>query len=224
MNNLIKKALTIGTPFVVLIISFFIVSILTHSYSSPSDEEWVTRQFLIGMIMFAGFTIIPRLIHFQLFFSGMIPSCTINLCHHPPLLHTTHEFKIGSYSICSGCFGSLLSILIAEFIFLGYFVRINLFDKELITIYLMIGLIMIILSYSRYFIILKPSARLIQHICLFPGLALTLIAGDLFFNSAFSMIILLPSWVLFLVGRVKLAELNHKEYPQSDMSFVDPQS
>ncbi|MFX1283837.1 MAG: hypothetical protein ACFFB5_09280 [Promethearchaeota archaeon] len=211
MSILIKKALTIGTPFIILIISFIIITVLNNSYSSPLDEEWITRQFLIGMFMFAGLAIIPRLLQLHLYFSGVIPSYTVNLCHHAPFLQTNHEFKIGSYSICSGCFGSVLSILIAEFILLVYFLSPNLFNADLTKIFLLMGLILIIMSYSRYLINLKPNVRLIQHISLFVGLALILIACDLGFNSAFSMIILLPSWLLFLVTRVKLAELNHKE-------------
>ena len=212
MSDLTEKALSIGTPFSVFIISVFVATILTHSYSNPLDEDWITRQFLIGMFMFAGLTIIPRLLHFQMLFSGMIPSCKVNLCHHPPSLRSTHEFQIGTHSICSGCFGSFLSILLADFIFLGYFLNPNLFQDNLAMIYLLMGLILIVMSYSRYLIVLKPSVRLIQHISLFVGVVLALIACDLLFKSGFSMIILLPSWLLFLVGRVKLGELDHREY------------
>ena len=211
MSNLTRKALAIGTPFIMLISSIFIVTILTHNYSSPLDEDWTTRQFLIGMFMFTGLTIVPRLLHLQLVFSGVIPSCTMNLNHHPPSLCLTHEIQIGTHSICSGCFGSFLSLLIAEFIFLGYFIDPNLFHNGLALIYLLMGLMLIVLSYSRYLIVLKPSIRLIQHISLFTGVALALIACDLLFTSAFSMMILLPSWLLFLVGRVKLGKLDHED-------------
>jgi len=211
LRTLIKKALTISTPYIILIISIFLVSILTNSYSSPLDEEWITRKFLIGMFMFAGLTIIPRLLQLHLYFSGVIPSCTVNLSHHPPLLQTSHEFKLRSYSICSGCFGSFISILMAEFIFLGYFLSPNLFNTDLTMVFFLIGLLLIVMSYSRYLISLKPSIRLIQHVSLFIGVTLALIACDLTFKSAFTMIILLPSWLLFLVGRVRLAELDHKK-------------
>ncbi len=123
LSNLPKKALAIGTPFSVFIISIFVVTILTHSYSSPLDEDWINRQFLIGMFMFTGLTIIPRLLHMQLFLSGVIPSLKTNLGHHPPSLQTTHEIQIRGHSICSGCFGSFLSITISEFIFLVYFLN-----------------------------------------------------------------------------------------------------
>lgn len=209
LKTLTKKALIIGTPFFVLMISILVATFLTKYLSSPIDEDWVTRQFLIGMFMLAGLAIIPRLLHFQLFFSGLIPSCVINLSHHPPSLRANHEFQVGTHSICSGCFGSFLSIILAKLIFATYFLNPNLFPKSLGMLFLLMGLILILASYSRYLFILRPSIRLIQHVTLFMGVALAVIASDLQFNSAFCMIILLPSWLLFLLVRVKLGELDH---------------
>ncbi|MFX0174361.1 MAG: hypothetical protein ACFE9L_20990 [Candidatus Hodarchaeota archaeon] len=73
-----------------------------------------------------------------------------------------------------------------------------------------IGLVLILISYSRYFIVLKPKVRVIQHSSLFPGITLAIVGCDLLFKSAFSMMILLPSWLLFLFGRVYLGKLDHK--------------
>lgn len=209
LKTLTKKALIIVTPFSVSIISLLVATFLTYNYSSPIDEDWVTRQFLIGMFMVAGVAIIPRLLHFQLFFSGLIPSCVINLSHHPPSLRANHEFQIGTHSICSGCFGNFLSILLAELLFFMYFMKPNLFPNTLAIHFFLTGLILILSSYSRYLFLLQPKIRLIQHVTLFMGVTLAVIASDLVFSSAFCMIILLPSWLLFLVGRVKLGELDH---------------
>lgn len=138
LSNIPKKALAIRTPFSVVVISIFVVTILTHSYSSLLDKDWINRQFLIGMFMFTGLTIIPRLLHIQLFLSGVIPSLKTNLGHHPPSLQSTHEIQIKGHSICSGCFGSFLSILIAEMIFFLYFLNPLLFNDNLAIIYLFI--------------------------------------------------------------------------------------
>jgi hypothetical protein len=215
LNNFIKKTLIISTPFSLLIISILLATLLTHNISSPLDEDWVTRQFVIGMFMFVGLTIIPRLLHLEIFFSGLIPRCRINLSHHPPLLRVDHEFRLGTYSICSGGFGSFLSIILAESIFLVYFFYPNWFPNYFTLIFLLMGLILILISYSRYLVSLKPNIRLIQHVTLFIGVVLAIIACDLVFNSAFCMIIFLPSWLLFLVGRVKLGELDHNAVQQS---------
>ncbi len=212
MKSSLKKALIISTPFSVLIFSVLVVSFLFHDYSNPLDEDWITRQFLLGMFMFTGLTIIPRLLHLQLIFSRGRPSCSMNLSHHPPSIRHTHEFQIRDYSICSGCFGSFLGIIISEFIFLGYFLNPHIFFVCLATQYFLIGLILIILSYSRYLISVKPNIRLIQHLALFIGLVLALIACDLTFKSAFAMILLLPSWLLFLIGRVQLGKLDHLKF------------
>ncbi|MFX0122372.1 MAG: hypothetical protein ACFFAE_01960 [Candidatus Hodarchaeota archaeon] len=209
MNNPSIKALIIGIPFSILIISIYIATFLTQNLSSPLDEDWVTRKFLIGIFMFAGATIIPRLLHLELFITGLIPRCRINLSHHPPLLRGDHEFQIKSYFICSGCFGSFLSIVLAELLFLMYFLYPNWFSNNFTIIYLIIGLTLVLISYSRYFFVLKPDIRLLQHVSLFLGVTLAVIACDLLFNSAFCMIILLPSWLFFLIGRIKLGELDH---------------
>ncbi|UCG04515.1 MAG: hypothetical protein JSW11_11130 [Candidatus Heimdallarchaeota archaeon] len=209
MNTAIKKALIIGTPFSVLIVSICIATILTRDISSPLDEDWITRQFLIGMFMFAGLSIIPRLLHFQFSFSGLFPSCRIDLNHHPPPLQVDHEFQLGEHSICSGCVGSFLSIVFAELLFLMYFLYPNWFSNNSFITFLLIGIVLILISYSRYFFVLKPNIRLIQHVTLFIGVVFAIIGSDLYLQSAFSMILLLPSWLLFLIGRVKLGEIDH---------------
>ena len=210
MNTTVKKALIIGTPFFTLIISIYLSTLLTHFLTSPLDKDWVTRQFLIGMFMFAGLTIIPRLLHIQIFFSGAIPSFRLDLSHHSPSLQGDHEFQLKKYSICSGCLGSTLSIILAEFLFLSYFINPSWFPQTFRIYFFLIGLIAILISYSRYFFVLKPKTRLLQHSSLFVGVGFAVIACDLTFQSAFSMIILLPSWIFFLVGRLKLGEMDHR--------------
>jgi len=187
------------------------MTLLRPSYSSPLDEDWITRQFVLGMFMFAGFTIIPSLLHFQLAFSKGLPFFQINLSHHPPSLQIYHEIQIKNHSICSGCIGSVFSIIITEIIFLGYFLDLGLFQDSLAITYLLFGLFLISVSYSRYLFQLKPSLRLIQHTSLFIGVGFSLIACDLLFSSAFSMVIFLPSWLLFLLGRVALGKWDHTE-------------
>ena len=211
MSRSKNQLFIICIPFSVLILSILVISLLISNYSSPPDKDWITRQFIIGMFMFTGLTIVPRLLQLQLVFSGGIPFCTLNLSHHPPEIQKSHEFQIKDYSICSGCFGSFLSIIFSEFIFLVYFLNPQIFHENLAGFIFLIGLILIMISYSRYLIFLKPSIRIIQHMSLFIGLVLTLIACDLAFKSAFAMILLLPSWLLFLIGRVQLGKLNHQK-------------
>ncbi|MFX1505175.1 MAG: hypothetical protein ACFFDC_03580 [Promethearchaeota archaeon] len=210
MNTTVKKALIIGTPFFTLMVSIYISTFLTHFLTSPMDKDWVTRQFLIGIFMFVGLTIIPRLLHFQLFFSGAIPSFRVNLSHHSPAMQVDHEFKLGNHFVCSGCLGNILSIILAEFLFLAYFIEPSCFSPTFTTF--LVGIMAILISYSRYFIILKPSIRLIQHVSLFIGVSLIVIACDIAFKSAFSMILLLPTWILFLIVRLKLGELDHRSF------------
>ncbi|MFX0183536.1 MAG: hypothetical protein ACFE95_10685 [Candidatus Hodarchaeota archaeon] len=212
MDNSIKTILISSGPFFTLIISILIIGILTYDYSNPLDTDWTTRQFVLGMFMFAALSIIPRLLHIRLFLLGKTPYITINLSHHSPDLQIAHEFKFRTHSICSGCFGSFLGILLAEAIFLVYFSAPSvIFVRKFAIEYLIIGIFLILISYSRYFIILEPNIRLIQHSSLFSGIAFSIIGCDLLFKSAFSMMLLLPSWLLFLFGRAYLGKLDHKK-------------
>jgi hypothetical protein len=219
-----KTILISSGPFFTLIISIITISILTYDYSNPLDADWTTRQFVLGMFMFAALTIIPRLLHLQFFFFGKTPYVIINLSHHAPDLQLAHEFKLKTHSICSGCFGSFLGILLAETIFLVYlYVPSLIFPRKFAMEYLIIGVVLILMSYSRYFIVLKPSIRLIQHASLFTGIAFSIIGCDLLFKSAFSMMLLLPSWLLFLFGRAYLGKLDHKKAnSQTSVKPLDP--
>jgi len=129
--------------------------------------------------------------------------------HFPSNILSTHEFQIKNYWICSGCFGSFLGILLGESVFVGYFLNRSIFQEISPVIFLILGILLIIISYSRYILALKPKFRIFQHSSLFLGLSLALIGSDMLFESALSMIILLPTWVLFLIIRVQLSKLDH---------------
>ncbi|MFX0152261.1 MAG: hypothetical protein ACFFAJ_15850 [Candidatus Hodarchaeota archaeon] len=218
--NSTNKILISCSPFITFIASIILIGLLTQDYSSPLDSEWNTRRFVIGMFMFAALTIIPNLLHLKFFFMDRTPYVRINLNHHSHDLLSTHEFEFRAHSICSGCFGSFLGIIFALTIFLLYFVNSTLFfQSKYMEKYLLIGLILILISYSRYFIVLKPKFRLIQHSSLFPGIAFVIVGSDLLFKSAFSMMILLPSWLFFLFGRVYLGKLDHKKFNSQPMSI-----
>jgi hypothetical protein len=163
------------------------------------------------MFIFAGLTIIPGLLQLRVNLSNGVPVFQINLTHHPSELQSTHEFQLGeNISICTGCFGSFLSIIVAEVIFSAYFLFPNLYSEKFSILYIIISLFLILISYSRYIVVLRPDVRMGQHMALFIGITLGIIGCDLIFQSAFSMILLLPSWILFLFIRVRLSDLDHK--------------
>lgn len=209
MVNTGKKAFLSSLPFFVLITSLLLIQIIRDSFSLL-DNDWSTRQFILGFFIFTGLTIIPNLLHLRVYFSRSLPIFLLNLSHHPIDIRSSHEFKIGNFWICSGCFGSFLGILLGETFFSVYFLNRSVYQGFSPIYLLTIGIICISISYSRYFIELRPKFRLVQHISLFLGLSLTLIASDLLFESALSMIILLPTWLLFLLIRVYLSKLDHQ--------------
>ncbi len=209
MVNTSKKVFFSILPFFVLITCLLLIQILRDSFSLL-DNEWPTRQFILGFFIFAGLTVIPNLLHLRVYFSGYFPTFLLNLSHHPIDIRSSHEFQMWNFWICSGCFGSFIGIIVGETFFSLYFLNRSVY-QGLSPIYLLfIGILCIFISYSRYFIELRPKFRLVQHISLFLGLSLILIASDLLFESALSMIILLPTWLLFLLIRVYLSKLDHQ--------------
>jgi len=203
-----KKIIISIFPFFLLIFTLVLLQI-THNSFSLLDNEWTIRQFTLGMFIFFGLTIIPNLLHMNLYFINYKPVFQFNLTHHPSDIRSTHEFQIKNYWICSGCFGSFLGILLGELVFVGYFLNRSIFQEIFPVIFQIFGILFIILSYSRYVLTLKPKFRMIQHASLFLGLSLALIGSDMLFESALSMIVLLPTWVLFLIIRVQLSKLDH---------------
>jgi hypothetical protein len=204
-----KKIVFSVFPFFALIISLSLLQII-HTHFSLLDNEWPIRQFVLGFFIIAGIAIIPNLLHMRTYFSGSVPSFQFNLTHHSDDIRGMHEFKFNEYWVCSGCFGSFIGILIGETIFLSYFLNRSIFQGISEINILLIGILFIIISYSRYLIPFNPRTRVLQHASLFVGLALALIGSEMVFESAFSLIILLPSWLLFLSIRVQLSKLDHQ--------------
>lgn len=203
------KIVLLVFPFCVLIISFSLLQII-HIYFSPLDNEWAIRKFVLGFFIVAGIIIIPNLLHMQIYFSGRRLKFQFNFTHHSEDIRADHEFKFCEYWVCSGCFGSVIGILFGEAIFLVYFLNRSIF-KGIPAIFILIaGLIFITISYSRYLKPFKPRTRVLQHASLFSGLVMALIGSEMIFESAFSLIILLPTWLLFLAVRIQLSKLDHQ--------------
>ncbi len=209
MKKVRKKIIFSVFPFCVLIISLSLLQII-HIYFSPLDNEWAIRQFVLGFFIVAGIIIIPNLLHMQIYVSGWVPTFQFNLTHHSDDIRAEHEFKFNDNWVCSGCFGSVIGILFGEAIFLAYFLNRSIFQGISTISILIIGMLFILISYSRYLIPFKPKTRVLQHASLFLGLAMALIGSEMVFESAFSLIILLPTWLIFLAIRIQLSKLDHQ--------------
>lgn len=159
--------------------------------------------------MFAGLTIIPNLLHLAVYRSNGKIFIHVNLEHHIPELRDDHELKLGSKYICVGCIGSFIGIIVAEMVFIIYFFFPDLFELQNSNLFLFIAFFLVLVSYSRYFLSLPPKLRIFQHLSLFVGLSLAVIANDIFFNSTLIMIFFLPVWILFLLARVQLSKIDH---------------
>ena len=202
-----KKLLIAVIPFILFIGSMITINALSFIESDPLDAEWKTRQLIIGLFVFAAISFLPGLLHLRI---GLLrPYVGFNLSHHPPEIRESHELSIRSSSICTGCLGSALSIMFGSIILIIYFFLPVVFNQTHIPVLFLIGILCTVITFSRYFTYFPPLYRLIQHSTLFLGIASFIIMNDLLFCSAFLMMFLLPSWVIFLLARVQLSRIDH---------------
>ena len=197
-------------PFIILFCSFLAINIFSTVESTSLDQSWTFRQLIIGLFVFTSLSFLPGLL--QLSIRTEFPFISVNLSHHPLQTQNYHEMKFNNHSICTGCFGTSISILLGNTLLLLYFFNgTELFSTQMTSFLFLLGTFLILFTYSRYFIVLSPSIRVFQHSMLFTGLSLLVISSDLFYQSAFFMVFLLPSWLTFLITRIQLSKYEHKQ-------------
>lgn len=196
-------------PFLVFVASVLLLTVLIPKPQTGLDRQWATRLFVIGLIVFAGITIIPDLLQLHVFWTRNGPRLRIKLSHHTPSLRQSHEIRLRGTSVCMGCFGSFLGILVTEIVFLLYMGYPVLFIS--IGSFPLVGLgsLMVLFSYSRYLIFIHGYFRMIQHSTLFLGLGVLIVGSDLLLTSALALVLLLPSWISFLLARILLSRIEH---------------
>ena len=209
MKNQHNKVVTAVLPFLFLLGSLMVIFILSRLEPNTIDQDWRTRQLIIGLFIFTGVYFLPSLL--KVSFASDFPFIKMNLSHHSYQGQDSHEMNFKGFSVCVGCFGTSISILFGNFFLLVYFFRSleNQVDSLVLPLFL-VGISLILVTYSRYFFMFPPRIRLFQHSALFVGLALMIIACDIRYQSAFLMVFLLPSWILFLFIRIQLSKIEHK--------------
>jgi hypothetical protein len=206
MSLVQKKISFVFVPFLILLVSLLLLNILSSIESDAMDTIWETRQLIIGLFVFTGFSFIPGFI--QLSFFNSYPWFNVNLSHHSDSLRK-HELRYQNSYFCVGCLGSSISILLANLLLILYFYFPSFYLTYNPTVLFGVGLFIILVAYSRYFTDFSTKIRLIQHTCLFLGLSILIIAEDILFQSALFNVLLLPSWLSFLLVRVKLSKIDH---------------
>ncbi len=209
MRFIKKKISFLLVPFFVLLISILLLNILSLIEPDPMDTIWETRQLIIGLFVFTSFSFIPGFI--QLSFLNSYPWLHVNLSHHSDLFKK-HELRYKNSYFCVGCLGSTISILLGNCILILYFYFPSSFSTINVTLLFEVGLLIILGAYSRYFTEFSAKIRLMQHTCLFFGLSILIIVEDIVFQSALFAVLLLPSWLCFLLVRVKLSKIDHIEH------------
>ena len=209
MNSKNKKIVLSFLPFLLLLCSVIVIYFFSSIEPPSLDQDWATRQLVIGLFVFTSLSFIPNLL--QLSVHAEFPFVYSNLSHHSFQIHNSHEMIFKNHSICTGCFGTFISILLGNTLLLLYFFSgTEFFNAQMASFLFFLGVCLILITYSRYFLLLSPPIRVFQHSMLFMGLSLFVISSDLFYQSAFFMVFLLPSWLTFLIARIQLSKIEHK--------------
>ena len=106
-------------PFILLICSFIAINLFSRVEPNSFDQNWTTRRFIIGLFVFTSISFLPSLL--QLSFNSEFPFISGNLSHHSFQNQSSHEMKFNNHSICTGCFGTSVSILLGNTLLLLYF-------------------------------------------------------------------------------------------------------
>lgn len=207
MNNIRIRLLYSTIPFLILFSSFFILDFLHQINPDPIDSEWTSRQLILGLFIFISFSFIPRFLKLSL--NREFPYFHFSLSHHAPSHRSDHELRISNQWLCTGCVGTSFSLILGNSLLITYFLYGSSLNSKISHPLFFLGILMILITYSRYIIFLSPFIRLIQHSFLFIGLATLITAIDIYYKSALFLSLLIPVWALFLLFRIKLSKLSH---------------
>ena len=205
INQAFRLFLLSISPFILFFASILIVQTNIDIFSQFSSLNVLYFLFVILI----GLTFIPGLLQLELKQKGKFLGIKINLAHHPPALMASHEAFIFGQSFCLGCLGSLFGLVVGELILVVYILTPHLFTKFDLK-FILLGSLLILFSYSRYYYQLFGQIRFLQHVSFFIGLSFLLITIDRLYHSIYVLVLFLPSWIAFLAIRAFLGYVDHK--------------
>jgi len=181
-----------------------------------SYNTWAFRQYLLTMMLLAMMLLILFISQFKFITLPPYFSCNLNHRHHRGSDLVSHNLEIGSYSICVGCSGTIIGLLVAiigsmsYMIFPTYFIELVKVNEEC---YYLVGFMLVLLCYSRYFFQLSAWIRLLQHIFLPLGSFHLLIIADIIFKNPIVLLGYFFSITVLFMVRNGLSTLYHRDTP-----------
>ena len=181
-----------------------------------SYNTWAFRQYLLTMMLLAMMLLILFISQFKFITLPPYFSCNLKHRHHRGSDLVSHNLEIGSYSICVGCSGTIIGLLVAiigsmsYMIFPTYFIELVKVNEEC---YYLVGFMLVLLCYSRYFFQLSAWIRLLQHIFLPLGSFHLLIIADIIFKNPIVLLGYFFSITVLFMVRNGLSTLYHRDTP-----------
>jgi hypothetical protein len=121
-----------------------------------------------------------------------------------------HEVKIGDYYFCAGCYGGAIGLFIGGIIGTIYVLAFDEIPATLGYILVIPGILLSILSFSKYTIKIPGIKRLFVNSSLPLGLWLFFIGSDILFKNFIGIICILIILVFLALERLYLSKLDHR--------------
>jgi len=134
---------------------------------------------------------------------------TLKTSHHKAG-NKNHELKIGDHYFCAGCYGGALGLIFGEIVGLIYLIHFNEPIKIIGLIAFSIGIVFILLSFTKYLREIFGWKRLLLNSCLAFGTWLIIIGIDIYFRNFYSVLYSLIVVAFIGIQRLTLSNLDHQ--------------
>ncbi|MGQ9718264.1 MAG: hypothetical protein ACUVWK_00180 [Nitrososphaerales archaeon] len=127
--------------------------------------------------------------------------------HHPDCEgFSSHEFRIGGKTFCTGCIGLFFGALISIFGTIAYFSR----DMYIPPFFTAFGLFGVALGLLAPMLNLQIILRFSLNVLFILGMFLILIGVDAFVQSLSADLLLISLYIFWLFARISLSQWNHR--------------
>jgi len=134
---------------------------------------------------------------------------TLKTSHHKPG-KINHELRIGDHNFCCGCYGGALGLVLGEILGLIYLLYYNEPNKLVGLISFSLGIILILVSLTKYIWEIYGWKRLLLNSCLAFGTWLIVIGINIYFLNFYSVLYYFIVVPFIGIQRLTLSHLDHQ--------------
>ncbi|MBA7543849.1 hypothetical protein ES705_36191 [subsurface metagenome] len=134
---------------------------------------------------------------------------TLKTSHHKAG-NINHELRIGDHNFCCGCYGGALGLILGEIVGFIYLINYNKPSKTIGLITFSLGIILILISFTKYIREIFGWKRLLLNSSLAFGTWLIIIGINIYFLNIYSILYYLIVVPFIGIQRLTLSSLDHQ--------------